>query len=228
MNRKGASNIEFVLSFILFAGFVVSALYFFNPTTSSKSMTVSGDYASNEIIKNTSVELSSYSVVVSSSEIDIMISLPGADGGKGVKVEDYNGRQVPSKRYGDEICVMRESSSQTFLVMRFSEDIQGISGPCTGGTGYEIASSTTDSVISEKRIKKLNEMYNRDYAALKKQLDMPENIDFSFSLVFSNGDTISAERNKPARAEVFSQTKIEEILMEDGTSQFGRLTVSIW
>jgi hypothetical protein len=230
MNKRGVSNIEFILAFILFMGFVVSALYFFNPVRSTDVMQSSERYTINKIITNTTVEIGSYSVKISDQSAEaICVEIEGVDAGKKARVEDYNGNELPSARVDNKVYFERDGKN--FVVIHFSEDFEG--GKTTSErpdkeNNYQIASSTSSSVISEKRIRNLKDAYANDYSSLKTQLDIPPGVDFSFSLAFSNGTVIAAEKTTPLRAEVFSETKIEEALKSDGTSEFAYLTAKIW
>ncbi len=222
MNRKGAGNIEFILSFILFVSFVVSALYFFNPTKNVQTMEVSKEFIVNAVLKNASVELDSYSVYVpSKGQVDVALGEPG----KIARVEDYYGNKIPSARTGDGVCF----GGVDFAVVHFSEDFREGSASCSGGSSeYTIASSLREEVISEARLLALNRTYYEAYADLKKGLDIPSGMDFSFTLEFQNGQKVSAERGVPLRAEVFSETMLKEIIKTDGNSEFAYLTVKAW
>ena len=229
MDKRGAGNIEFVMAFILFIGFTSAVLYFFNPIGDKRGLESSRDYILNEIIKNTSVVLDSYSVIINqAAPPNVIIEIAGANPKKNVNAVDYNGKKLDVSRLsGDNFCINREN--RDFATLHFSEDIEmGQSlNSCNSGN-YQIASFISDSVISEKRILDLNSTYYSDYNSLKEQLNIPNNIEFTFSLEFQGGERILALRNPPAKVEIFSDSKIKEILRKNGALQFGRFTVSIW
>ena len=231
MKKRGAGNVEFILSFMLFISFTVAALYFFNPVRGVQNLESSKNYVVNTIIANTSVSLEAYSIIISASSniLSIEVSLPESKIpiGKNVRVVDYYGNVLSSNRNGNQVCFTRENDEK-FATIYFSEDLKGDSAPCAGSADYQVASSISSKVLSEKRIMQLNNSYYGDYSSLKEQFNIPANMDFSFSFEFQNGKVISVERNAPLRKEVFSETKIKEILKEDGTSEFGYLTVRVW
>ena len=227
MDKRGVSNIEFIMAFILFIGFVVTAIYFFNPISSTGVLESSATYAINEIIKNTTVEVESYSVKLSGGPDIIYVEIDGLDNNKKARVESYDGKKLPSRREGDRIHFDR--NREDFIVISFSEDFDAGDFGETGASGdYQIASFRSSEEISEKRVSKLKELYEQDYSLLKEQRDLPPGIDFSFSLEFPNGESIKAEMNAPQRAQVFSETRIKEVLKKDGASEFAYLTVRIW
>ena len=63
MEKRGVSNIEMVISFLMFIGFTFAALLLFNPTSSNDRMVDSSlNYAINAIVQNASIDIISYSV----------------------------------------------------------------------------------------------------------------------------------------------------------------------
>ncbi len=232
MNKRGVSNIEFVLAFIMFVGFVVAALYFFNPTRNLKAVELSRDYVANEIIKNCSVELDSYSIIVNSYETKLKVSIPGIASNKRARVEDYYGAKLTAAREGDRVCFQRKNAEfKDFVTVHFSEDFEEREDiDCSGISeeGYSVASSAKENVISENRMIKLIENYDNDYESLKKALNVPDNIDFSFTLEFPGGYEMSAEKKTPLRVEIFSETELREVIKQNGESEFAYLTVRVW
>lgn len=222
MEKRGATNIEFIMAFVLFAGSLTVIFYFFNPVSDVRSMESSKDYVMNTIITNTSVEVDSYSIILEGSSVGV--NIPGTSG-MNAKVVDYYDRPLDSEKHGSSVCF---SCTEKLAVIYFSEDIDGAPGSCTETAGeYQIASSSNNSIISEKRILGLKDNYE-DYSSLKEQMGIPASMDFSFTLEFSADDSIIAAQDETGRGEVFSETVLKEVLRKDGTSQFGYLTVSVW
>ena len=228
MKRKGAGNVEFILAFVLFSGFTITALYLFNPFVNTTSLTSTRDYVEGAIISNSSVELESYSVIITGGN-DVMIDFPKVSQNKGVVVLNYSDNLTNSQRDSlGRVCFTKQSSEKFFMVS-FSEDIVGGTKPtCTGSASYRLGSSVSDKLLSEKRILQIKNSYYSDYSALKQQLDIPPNVDFAFSFKFKDGQVIEGTRSIPLRTDVFANTKIEEILRTNGKSEFGYLTVSVW
>ncbi|MEM4259235.1 MAG: hypothetical protein QXS38_00520 [Candidatus Pacearchaeota archaeon] len=228
MNNKAVSNIEFILSFIMFVGFVAAALYFFNPTKDVRAIQFSRDYVANEIIRNSTVELDSYSIVIKSGGANFKVYIPGIDSKMKVRVEDYNGKELPAKRIGDSICFERDGAD--FVTIYFSEDFEEQEFDCSGaGEGdYRMASYINGQAISEKRIGYLKDYYDDNYKSLKDIFKIPNNADFDFALEFADGRIIKAEKQIPLRVEVFSESELREVIREDGAREFAYLTVRVW
>lgn len=230
MNKKGAGNIEFILAFLLFISFTAATIYFFNPVKSKTSLESSVDYVFNEIVRNASVEIDSYSIVIREMNINnINITISGIASNKKVLAFDYDGNSMRAERNGDVVCI--EKNNKNFSTLYFSEDIneKPVQSDCLLTTNYKISSSLTSDILSERRIRDLSSLYSSNYNQLKEQFNIPANLEFSFSFVFPNElDKIEGGRKAPLRAEVFSTSKAKEILRENGDVQFGSLTVSVW
>ena len=67
MEKRGLSHIEVILSFFIFVSFVLFAIYFFSPSKTSRIVDSSLSYTLDEVKKNISVELESFSVILNSS-----------------------------------------------------------------------------------------------------------------------------------------------------------------
>ncbi len=240
MQKRGLSNIEFILSFVLFVGFVIAALYFFNPVRDVKVLESSKSYVIGELTRNTTIELNSYSVKIqdaffSDSPTDtIAVNILDIEPNKKVRVEDYYGNKIESEKDINNNVYFKIRTGQTiinFTIIKFSEDFsQGAVSekPAPFSRFYKIASSSSEEVMSEKRLRWLNDSYYNDYLLLKKQLGIPTEVDFAFELEFPNGYKISATRDIPLRAEVFAENNIKEVLREDGTTEFANFMVKIW
>ena len=95
---------------------------------------------------------------------------------------------------------------------------------------FELASSSSRRIISEKRAIELSKSYSDSerYQQLKEQLKLPPIMDFSFVFSFSEEDFVRAEREVPAGVEVFSKIERVEVLRENGSVVFADFSVAIW
>tara|TARA_Y100000310_G_scaffold345769_1_gene469616 strand:- start:5541 stop:6245 length:705 start_codon:yes stop_codon:yes gene_type:complete len=234
MKKKGVSHIEIILSFLLFVGFVGAALYFFSPVDSSRLVDSTLSYSFREIQENVSVGVDSYSVKINSDiylgvrEI-IAIGINGISSEKKVRVEDKNGVELPSSRIGDKVIVDR--GSENFVFVKFSEDYinDGILGDVElNESEYELASFSSREEISERRFSDLIDLYGEDVVGLKEDFNLPNRIDFGFSLRYSGGGEIGTEDEVPGNVEVFSDFRQVVVLRDGGESEFGDLVVRIW
>ncbi len=242
MEKKGLGHIEILLSFLIFSGFVIFALYFFNPFKTDRIIDNSLDYAMREIIKNTTVEFEKYNIKINdfgASNAIMKIEI-GVDNKK-VKAENSDGVSVLVEREGSSHNFrfnttdtrLPSDPNKGFVIFKFSEDFEEEGpGSCAGGCQdldddkYSIMSDKM-KVISENRIKILNKTYNEDYFTLKQRFNIPSRANFEFTLRFDEYNFISAERYEP-RTETFSDVKRVEVLTKEGGIKFADLIVKVW
>jgi hypothetical protein len=235
--KRGISHVEVVMSFMIFIVAVGFALYFFNPGDSDRLVESSLTYAFREIYKNASVGVETFSVKINASEIPagtdvIALNIPGVKGN--AVVENYDGEIFESMKQGDLVFVKSEVgwASEEFIFVRFSEDfVNGVVSPAVLNEGYyELGSSNFKEVVSEKKFLLLNETYYSDYLALKGKgnFNLPERVNFGFSLVFDEADSINSEVEIPSGFEVFSDTERIEVVRADGKIAFADLLVKVW
>lgn len=226
MEKRGVGHIEIILSFVLFFTFVSIAFYFFSPLKASKLADSSLPYAFSDIEMNTSVEIISYSVKIVNGQNKIAVEIADAPEGN-VRVENYDGEVLPSRRNGNSVYFERDGSD--FVFIKFSEDFLPSSFTNSGNNAnYELASRSSKRVISEKRLLELNKSYYSDYLNTKRRLNIPDSVDFSFSLAFPDGKIIKTEKDAPVGQQVFSDIKRKEVLRENGDSLFSEIQVKIW
>ncbi|MCU0641984.1 MAG: class I SAM-dependent methyltransferase [archaeon] len=234
MKKKGLSNIEFMLAFILFAVFVMAAFYLFNPIKSTRVLESSKNYVVGQVTAEATVQIRAYSVKLettgSCSGSVFEIAVPGIGSGEKARVEDYYGNAMPSKKSGERVIFDRGSSN--FAVLKFSEDFEaGIldkASDVNKESCYTIASSYTDDSLSEKKIMEMNKSYYVNYEGLKDKLNIPNNINFGFMLEFDSGKVILADKSSPLRVEVFSENKRSSVIREDGGSEFAQFIIRTW
>lgn len=236
MDKRGISHIEVMLSFLIFIGFVIFALYFFSPFNNARLVDSSLSYIFSEVEKNASLELDFYSVKLNvlQSPNSIEIQINGIDINKNVRVESRSGNVIASQRIGDDVRFNLDASlyqgTSGFANVAFSEDFLPFSGsvnPLIAGN-YEILSSDKSSILSEKRIKILNDSYNADYNKIKEKFNLPTRINFGFDLRFDSGESIGVRRDIPEGIDIFSDIKRVQVLREDGGIKFADLIVRVW
>lgn len=77
MNKRGASHVEMIIAFVLFTGFLISALIFFSPTRTSRLVDSTLAYAFNEIQDASITRLTTYSIKIKeNTEVDPPIPAP--------------------------------------------------------------------------------------------------------------------------------------------------------
>jgi hypothetical protein len=233
INKRGISHIEAILSFVVFIGFLIFAFFFFSPLTGENVLDSSLDYGFREIDDYTSIVLESYSVVIDNAVNDNVIGIeidtdvPNTK----AKVEDSQANTLSHRLEGNIIYFNRPGNNFAFIL--FSEDFQDgtllDSGVQLSEEQHSISSSESKEILSENRLLGLNESYYTDYEGLKKNFNLPNRIDFGFSVNFDNGEgNINAERTIPEGLEVLSSQDRIEIIRKNGDIVFADLIVKVW
>ena len=242
LNKGGISHIEVMLSFLIFIGFVIFALYFFSPIQTSRLVESSLSYAFREVKINVSVELESYSVSLNLTSVivdTIAVNLSNSLVNANVRAENYLETVVPSMRDSNNPNIIyfewadtNYGSGKGFVIIKLSEDFEPYSGTVNSTAVdedlYGIASSNTVKLISEKRILALKDLYIGDYVSLKERFNLPGRVGFGFGLVFDENDKIEAQEEVPKGVEVFSDSERVEVLRTNGNIEFADLIVEIW
>lgn len=243
MVKRGMSHIEVILSFFIFIGVVMFALYFFNPAQSSRVVDSSLSYALSELKRNASVEIESFSVILNlTTESDDVaeIELKGAANeadSKKVRVESIgsaaaNSEEIAGEKIRFSIIPEFYSGESGKAIVKFSEDFE-LSAPPAGGSyvqrgAYRIISEGKKKILSEKRILLVNKTYYERYNDLRREFNLPGRTSFGFLAEFGSGEKIECKKDIPRGVEVFSNKERIEVLRLNGRTEFADLTVMVW
>lgn len=244
MNEKGTSHIEVILSFLIFLGFVIFALYFFSPFDSSKIIDSSLSYALTEIQKNASVDIESYSIILDKTTkppandlIEVKIIGSNAGDAKRLRVESPSGEVVGAEEIADEKIRFElkdefYQSGNGAVFAKFSEEFSAPippSGSNPAGEGkYSISSSDSIDLLSENRLLIINSTYYSDYNDLKRRFNLPERANFGFIVSFDSGYFIQAQKETLGGVEIFSEIIRVKVLRKTGSVEFAELMVRVW
>lgn len=232
MNKKGLSHIEFVVSFIVFIGFIVFAFAFFNPLSSQRTLKSTMDYAWIEISQHGREEAETYSISISNSFVQPLMNIfvDGVPLEYFAKAEDFYGNPLPTFRDTNGIVFLDRGINQ-FIRITYSKSIQNglpISGTTPiGNTQYVISSSEVKELYSEKLFLDLNQSYYSDYSALKQELNLPNRMDFGFVITFQDSQ-INAINQIPEGVEVLSKNDRIEIIRSSGKREYAEVRVLVW
>jgi len=236
MEKRGISHIEFIISFIIFITFVAFAIFLFNPLKDSNITNSALPFTVNEIIKNTSVDLTIYSIKINKNAIPlnqkiIAIDLQNILTEEQVRVESYTGQVLRSKKEGNIIYF--DFSNEEFVLVKSGKDFLPYSPiftekPAINENYYAVASSSREKIVSEKRLIELNDSYYKNYEELKNNLKIPGQTNFGFSVRFTEQNNIIAQNQIPQGIDIFSYSKRTEILRVNGESKFTEFEVKIW
>ena len=231
MLKRGTSHIEFVLAFVLFIGFLIFALMFFNPLDNARVLGSSLEYAFDEVSESLTSELNVFSVSLKNVDPALnLIRIPVSNEEDfNVRVLDANNSELTSRYDFASGHVIVDRENNNFIYVLFSEDfnVGGASGGAVVDT-HEISSSDNRKVISEKKAVLLKGSYENNYEVLKNQMNLPGRIDFSFQLTFNDGSSIIGQKNIPGGLEVESRRERVETIRENGGIEFADLIVKVW
>lgn len=232
MHKRGLSHIEFVVSFVIFIGFLVFAFVFFNPLQSQRTLKSTMDYAWLEVSQKGRESMESYSVSIANFNTpSFRILIEGVPLEYNASVEDLNGNILDTHRDSSGIVYFtRNLISDRFFKIRYASSFND--GPVISGTSdltgsYVISSSEIKDIYFESSFLKLNQSYYSDYIALKQDLNLPNRIEFGFIIDFDNYQ-IKAMRDVPEGIEVLSKNDRVEIIRLDGVRDFAEVTVIVW
>lgn len=221
-----------ILAFILFVGFLIFGLYFFNPLDSSRVLDSSLFYAVDAVYANVSSSVLTYSVILAASAPD-SVSIPlsrESTSGQGIRVETIDGAPLLSRYSSGVLSFTR--GPEDFAIVRFGEfpyHEDAVSNPVLLTPGeFNISSSEVKDILNEDTLMRLNTTYHQNYADLKKQFNLPGRVDFSFSVIFSPDDGIYATQPIPEGIDVVSKKERKEILRLDGTVAFADIITQVW
>jgi hypothetical protein len=236
MKRRGASQIEFVLSFVLFLGATLFIIFAFNPVKTSLDMNPVLTQASNALFKDIFLDVEKYSVKVNPGFItgsSVAIDLGDIQGG--LSAEDYKGTYLGVRKGDDEVYLEVNKRKDDFVYILNSKDIIQSKGglgdlnykPMYNPKAYSLGAVQRLKTLSEKKLLELNKSYYSDYDALKEKFGVPLNSDFEANFKFGDNE-VKMEKSAPASVEIFSQQYRKEMLKTDGEIVFADIIVKIW
>lgn len=236
MNRKGLSHIEFVVSFVIFIGFIVFAFVFFNPLSSQRTLKSTMDYAWIEVSQEGKEKVETYSVSIdpinNPLNTDLKIRINNVPLNYNASVEDVDG--VPINTHRDSTGIVyfsRASINDMFFRIRYSPSLTDSIAPLPSATeltnNYAISSSQVEDFYFESLFLELNNSYYSNYSELKEELNLPNRMDFGFIVTFGNSE-IRAVNEIPSGIEVLSKNDRVEVIRNSGRHEYGEVTVLVW
>tara|TARA_Y100000310_G_C20450424_1_gene700442 strand:- start:212 stop:901 length:690 start_codon:yes stop_codon:yes gene_type:complete len=229
MKKRGAGHVEILISFVLFIGFIGLAFFFFNPSNSSRVVSSALDYTLIEVSDSIITSVDFYGIKHNSScNSTIGVNIGSETIGKNVRAFKPSGGTVPSSISGNFVFI--DFQTEDFINIVLSEEIAAGIAAGVGDTDdfcYEIASTDSREIFSEKKANALVSTYDLDYNSLKEQFNLLSRMDFSFELVLPS-KSITASKEIPQDLEVFSDVESKETITEQGELVFADLIVKIW
>ena len=233
LEKRGLGHVEAILSFVIFIGFIVFAFVFFSPFQSNRTLKSTLDYAWREVYDFANIDLETYSVYITDTNAPSIVALAisGAPAGLNATVEGSSGNLVQSYTNSNGLVIFSKPADR-FARIKFGPDFgagNSIIGIVIPPQSYTVSSSETKKYFSESRLLGLNSTYNADYNVLKKQFNLPNRVNFGFSLTFSDGTKIAASKEIPKNAEVISQTdRAAVVRINGGLIEYAEMRVFVW
>jgi hypothetical protein len=235
-NKQGFSHIEVILSFVIFVGFLIFAYFFFSPFETGRTLKSSIDYTQREISDYVKAELESYSVAIDPSVplgvIGVNIARPSNDHNAKVILSDGTlvNYLITTGTSGDIIYFNKPFDNYVKIVYGY-DFLPGTerSSMILDKDKYQISSSDSLKVYTENNFTKLKNEYETDYLGLKTNFNVPNRVDFGFTLKLKDNSELIAEKEIPSNLEVITHVdRIEIIRSISGDLEYADLITKVW
>lgn len=235
-NRKG-THVEVVISFIIFIVFVVFIFAASKPSiTKQQDKSNLLDSLEYGLIEELSSEVKTITVYIPSPTEDCLTldnSMSSLDIEEQIIIKDSSGNILENSRVhrnGDFISISGLTADETFFKIYYSSEFDSSisTGSSCDSAGEEIGLVKTDNYVFQEIIQ---ETMNQDYSQLKENLNVPEEMDFTFGIILSNGTLI--EKSHPElESEVSTDIYVKDIHVKyidlNGEINSGYLKIKIW
>jgi hypothetical protein len=188
-SKLSQGHVEMILSFTIFAGFVVAMFFFLNPAKENKINYGSLDAAENVILENISVSYDSIAVILNNPinpiNPEACFSVNNNFGlTEKSLVTDEKGTIVPSNNdYSNlKIKIMPLNTNVKLYRIYFSDAFtsNNLGTTCNPllSTDYSFGVLTSENNILWENIQAMNKSYIENYDQLKKDLNVREDFEF--------------------------------------------------
>jgi len=236
MKKRGLSNLEMIISFLIFIGFLFFLFLIF-PITGNEKSSVGLDAAERGIMNFTNSKLTYFTASFNIAKT----------GGKGcfsfhpnlalgnVIVKDENDNLINASSDGTkkEDFVIYINGSGNFYQVYSSSDIEERSFTITDCAGLD----STDfgfglireyNFLSYGRISELNSSYVSRYSDLHSQFNIPSREDFGFILRETTGKEVFNAMKSNIGRNVLSRDIPVQVLHSNGTLDYDILNIRTW
>lgn len=229
MNKRGYTHIEVIIAFVLFFAFVAFLLIYIRPydTTTLSGSVVSAFYDSFKQQSYTNLTMFFLKADYEGKQACFYIELDrnlfefSFSDAKSL-VKPVKGGVVPSTLDTERLYIEKTGEFYNVLI---SPDFTPDSSFSCGEkfTDYELGSINEKQLVSNKSLFDLKERYEKGYALLREDLNLPETFDFAIV-----SDLVVMQKNIPEKAEVVARDYVEEVLLQDGTVISEKFTLMVW
>jgi hypothetical protein len=238
LGKLGQGHVEMILSFAVFAGFVVVMLFFLNPAKENSVNYASMDVAENLVLDNLSIDYRYIGLILNSPvapsacfSINNTYLINGTllvlDEGNHVRLSNNDLSNKKINILGSDF------SNNRFYKLYFSEAMNHYPSPLNCPplpvANYSYGVMTLESSVLWENIEALNKSYMEDYAGLKKNLQVSEDFEFVvYNLNLSKVlfDTTAVHKLKTSL--VISRDIPLRIVNKNATQSDVMLNIRVW
>lgn len=238
--KKAASHVEIIISFVLFIFFIVFIFIVFKPLAIFTESTLDLDATESAILKNISTDLSVLSVV------SIRINSPDYDPSEpcfsiadqvtdGLPLIMRNGSEdvINASRIAGTIYF---ENSGSFYTLHYAEELEekplSNTGSCTalnydlGTEEYEVGIIDSKTAVSYSKLIDFQTNYNENYEQVKQEFGLRK--DFNIALRNSPEMLFKAGKEKPSGVEIMAKDVQIFILDKDAGLKPDVMNIQVW
>ena len=230
-NKKAASHIEIVLSFVIFVGFLIFLFAIFQPTKIGKKSEIIIDNLERSFKERVSSQLYFFTINTNESIGCFIIEYALNDNQK-VIVKDSSRKTLNANSSASEIFINGENNNFFFIYISqdFNEN-EGSFFECRKleKTAYNVGLLRNYDVVSYKALEELKTEYDNNYERLKSGMNIPNSQNFAFIIKDVSGTEIISGRKRLSKArEVFAREIPIELAEPNGDTRIAILNLQIW
>lgn len=237
INGKQGSQVEVVISFVIFMMFLFFIYLMTQPAIKSERKDSSLENLANGLAERVSGNLTSVSVSISATQDCVeLVNFFSATGiGDRILARSEGEIALPLGTSGSSLFA--ERTGVTFFRVYESEEFAQETGAMSGcqsliqGSGYNLGLIKTEKKIFETKVLTLISDYNSDYDALKDELEIPQENDFDFSFTYKNGtQVLTQNQGKTTLSNVNIYSRSVPVIYTSKTAgtESGLLNVKMW
>lgn len=234
--KRGASHVDIILSFVLFVSFIIFIFIVFNPFKISLETISDLDITEKKILENLSVNLSAFAIrildsVYSSYSGESCFSIDSVNQPLELLplvMVDKNGLLVNTKVQGGKIYF---ENSGDFYTLYHSEELESnefSASSCfdLAVNDYKIGVIKFYEIVSYSKLINLRDDYNGDYDGLKQTLGL-EN-DFNIDISKSPEIIFEPTKKRPGNIEIIAKNVLITILNRDANLKPDIMNIQVW
>lgn len=235
-SKKAVGHVEVIISFVIFAGFVLFLFLLFNPFK-NKFSEGSINTVHLDLEQKLQTNLSKVSIKINEVQDEICFSIP--------ILEDMNcnhernfivknsSSNITKAVIQENIMIIQTSSRDGFYTLYCSDELQSESffpSNCRilSEGEYNLGKISLENVWSAKKLEKFNENYTINYEQLKSEI-IPQNKDFGFTISDLDGKVIfNILKPIPKSIDVRAKQFTIDLLKSNGEIKKEILNLIIW